>query len=57
MRRSPPSARWCRTTLAFASGPMFGSVAALADGRMFMGLYGDDLFPRLPAQDRQGRRG
>ena|SRR5438105_15709805 len=33
--------------------PMFGSVAAFANGQMFMGLYADELFVRLPESDRQ----
>jgi TfoX/Sxy family transcriptional regulator of competence genes len=33
--------------------PMFGSVAAFADGQMFMGLFADELFVRLAEADRQ----
>jgi TfoX/Sxy family transcriptional regulator of competence genes len=35
--------------------PMFGSVAAFANGYMFMGLYGADLFVRLPDDQRVAR--
>lgn len=35
--------------------PMFGSVAAFANGYMFMGLFGVDLFVRLADQDRAVR--
>ena len=33
--------------------PMFGNLAAFVDGNMFMGLYGGDVFIRLPDRDRQ----
>ena len=33
--------------------PMFGSVAAFVTGQMFMGLYADELFVRLPAEGRR----
>jgi TfoX/Sxy family transcriptional regulator of competence genes len=32
--------------------PMFGSVAAFVEGQMFMGLFADDLFVRLGADER-----
>lgn len=32
--------------------PMFGSLAAFANGYMFMGLYGGELFVRLPDAER-----
>jgi TfoX/Sxy family transcriptional regulator of competence genes len=32
--------------------PMFGSVAAFAEGQMFMGLFADELFVRLAEPDR-----
>ncbi len=32
--------------------PMFGNVAAFANGNMFAGLFGKDLFVRLPAEQR-----
>lgn len=32
--------------------PMFGSLAAFANGYMFMGLYGGDLFVRLTEAER-----
>lgn len=32
--------------------PMFGSVAAFANGYMFMGLFGPELFVRLPEEQR-----
>lgn len=35
--------------------PMFGSLAAFANGYMFMGLFGADLFVRLPGPERQAR--
>ncbi len=33
--------------------PMFGNVSAFVNGNMFLGLYGNDLFLRLPDEDRQ----
>jgi TfoX/Sxy family transcriptional regulator of competence genes len=30
---------------------MFGNISAFINGNMFMGLYGDDLFVRLPHKD------
>ena len=33
--------------------PMFGSVAAFANGYMFMGLFGPDLFVRLSPAERE----
>lgn len=33
--------------------PMFGNISAFINGNMFMGLYGDDLFVRLPDNDGQ----
>ena len=33
--------------------PMFGNVSAFVNGNMFMGLFGRDLFLRLPEADRQ----
>lgn len=32
--------------------PMFGNVAAFANGNMFTGLFGADLFVRLPEEGR-----
>jgi len=32
--------------------PMFGSLAAFANGYMFMGLFGPDVFVRLPDEER-----
>ncbi len=32
--------------------PMFGNVAAFANGNMFAGLFGEELFVRLPADQR-----
>ena len=32
--------------------PMFGNVAGFANGNMFMGLFGNDLFVRLPEAQR-----
>ena len=32
--------------------PMFGNLSAFVRGNMFMGVYGDDLFVRLPDSDR-----
>jgi TfoX/Sxy family transcriptional regulator of competence genes len=34
--------------------PMFGNVAAFVNGNMFTGLFGQDLFVRLPEEDRAG---
>ncbi|HEV8421474.1 MAG TPA: TfoX/Sxy family protein [Actinomycetota bacterium] len=33
--------------------PMFGQLAAFVNGNMFMGLYGAEVFVRLPDTDRQ----
>ena len=33
--------------------PMFGNVSAFVNGNMFMGLFGSDLFVRLPDTDRE----
>jgi TfoX/Sxy family transcriptional regulator of competence genes len=33
------------------SRPMFGNAAAFVDGNMFTGLFGDDLFVRVSADD------
>ena len=32
--------------------PMFGNLAAFVDGNMFAGLFGEDLFVRLPEVER-----
>lgn len=32
--------------------PMFGNVAAFVNGNMFTGLFGQDLFVRLPEEQR-----
>lgn len=32
--------------------PMFGNVAAFVNGNMFTGLFGNDLFVRLPEVER-----
>jgi TfoX/Sxy family transcriptional regulator of competence genes len=32
--------------------PMFGNPSAFVNGNMFMGLFGSDLFVRLPEPDR-----
>ena len=31
--------------------PMFGNLAGFVNGNMFTGLFGDDLFVRLPPED------
>ena len=36
--------------------PMFGNVAAFVNGNMFSGLFGEDLFVRLPEEDRSELR-
>jgi TfoX/Sxy family transcriptional regulator of competence genes len=33
--------------------PMFGQLSAFVNGDMFMGIFGDDVFVRLPADDRE----
>jgi TfoX/Sxy family transcriptional regulator of competence genes len=33
--------------------PMFGNKAAFVNGNMFVGLYGSDLFVRLPEESRE----
>ena len=32
--------------------PMFGNLSAFVNGNMFMGVFGPDLFLRLPKEDR-----
>jgi TfoX/Sxy family transcriptional regulator of competence genes len=46
---------------AIALRPMFGNLAAFVNGNMFSGLFGEDLFVRLPDDEaaqvkRQGGR-
>ncbi len=36
---------------AVASRPMFGNLAAFVNGNMFCGLFGEDLFVRVSAED------
>ena len=33
--------------------PMFGQLAAFVRGNMFMGIFGEDVFVRLPEADRE----
>ena len=33
--------------------PMFGNVSAFVNGNMFIGLFGEDLFVRVPDEDRE----
>lgn len=33
--------------------PMFGQLSAFVNGNMFMGLYGSDVFVRLPDAERE----
>ena len=33
--------------------PMFGNISAFVNGNMFVGLFGTDLFVRLPPESRQ----
>jgi TfoX/Sxy family transcriptional regulator of competence genes len=33
--------------------PMFGQLSAFVNGNMFMGIFGDDVFVRLPEGDRE----
>ncbi len=33
--------------------PMFGNVSAFVNGNMFMGVFGPDVFLRLPEADRE----
>lgn len=33
--------------------PMFGQLAAFVHGNMFMGIFGSDVFVRLPEEDRE----
>lgn len=42
---------------AVRTRPMFGNVAAFVNGNMFMGLYGSDVFVRLPDEDRAALTG
>jgi len=37
---------------AVAVRPMFGNIAAFLNGNMFAGLFGEDLFVRLPEGER-----
>ena len=48
--RRPSAARARRR--ASTTRPMFGSVAAFANGYMFMGLFAPELFVRLPDDER-----
>jgi hypothetical protein len=32
--------------------PMFGNLASFVNGNMFAGLFGEDLFVRLPDEER-----
>lgn len=36
-----------------ATRPMFGNLAAFVNGNMFAGLFGDQLFVRLPGEGRE----
>lgn len=36
--------------------PMFGQLAAFVQGNMFMGIFGEDVFVRLPETDRDELR-
>ena len=38
---------------ALMTRPMFGNMAAFINGNMFAGIFGDDLFVRLPEPDRE----
>ena len=38
---------------ALTTRPMFGNMAAFINGNMFAGLFGDDLFVRLPDGERE----
>ncbi len=33
--------------------PMFGQLSAFVNGNMFMGIFGEDVFVRLPEKDRE----
>jgi TfoX/Sxy family transcriptional regulator of competence genes len=37
--------------------PMFGNLAAFVNGNLFMGLYGPDVFVRLPEDERAAVNG
>jgi TfoX/Sxy family transcriptional regulator of competence genes len=37
---------------AVAIRPMFGQLSAFVNGNMFMGIFGEDVFVRLPDDDR-----
>jgi TfoX/Sxy family transcriptional regulator of competence genes len=39
--------------VAVAMRPMFGNLAAFVNGNMFTGLFGEDLFVRLPEDERR----
>jgi TfoX/Sxy family transcriptional regulator of competence genes len=38
---------------ALSTRPMFGNLAAFVNGNMFTGLFGEDLFVRVPESDRE----
>jgi TfoX/Sxy family transcriptional regulator of competence genes len=38
---------------ALSTRPMFGNLAAFVNGNMFTGLFGEDLFVRVPDSDRE----
>jgi TfoX/Sxy family transcriptional regulator of competence genes len=50
------SKEWFRTVVPedprVSVKPMFGNLSAFVNGNMFMGLFGPDLFVRLPDHDR-----
>ena len=38
---------------AVATRPMFGNIAAFVNGNLFAGLFGEDLFVRLPDDEQE----
>jgi TfoX/Sxy family transcriptional regulator of competence genes len=38
---------------ALSTRPMFGNLAAFVNGNMFSGLFGEDLFVRVPESERE----
>ena len=56
-RASDQSKAFFRSTLPkdprITVRPMFGNASAFVNGNMFYGLFGDDLFIRLPEKDGQ----
>jgi len=49
-------AQLCPTGPAITMKPMFGNLAGFVNGNMFAGLFGEDLFVRLPDDEADAVR-